>query len=136
MSNIVPTPEDAAAAHRTLRRLTDPPEGAFLGATLAQHTAASTVLPLLEAIADGRVFEVRAERCTECTGLECRILNYMASHKQPLSAGEIRDGLGANFGVVGTQLIQMANAGTVAVTSEGHGNEYSLPEPANNSNTQ
>ena len=60
----------------------------------------------------------------------------MASHKRPLSAGEIRDGLGANFGVVGTQLIQMANAGTVAVTSEGHGNEYSLPEPANNSNTQ
>jgi hypothetical protein len=68
--------------------------------------------------------------------LESRILDYMASHKQPLSAGEIRDGLGANFGVVGTQLIQMANAGTVAVTSEGHGNEYSLPEPANNSNTQ
>ena len=68
MSNIIPTPEDAAAAHRTLRRLTDPPEGAFLGATLAQHTAASTVLPLLEAIADGRVFEVRSERCTRCGG--------------------------------------------------------------------
>lgn len=50
MSDIIPTPETAALAAAVLRRV----DG--LGATRG------VVLPLLEAIAAGRVFEVRPER--------------------------------------------------------------------------
>ena len=56
MSDIIPTPETAALAAAVLRRV----DG--LVATRG------TVLPLLEAIAAGRVFEVRPERCTKCLG--------------------------------------------------------------------
>jgi hypothetical protein len=51
VSDIIPTPETAALAAAVLRRV----DG--LGATRG------VVLPLLEAIAAGRVFEVRPERC-------------------------------------------------------------------------
>ena len=54
--DIIPTPETAALAAAVLRRV----DG--LGATRG------VVLPLLEAIAAGRVFEVRSERCTRCGG--------------------------------------------------------------------
>ena len=60
--------------------------------------------------------------------LESRILDYMASHKRPLSAGEIRDGLGANFGVVGYLLPPMVNAGQLVQTSAHGWDEYILPE--------
>lgn len=56
MSDIIPTPETAALAAAVLRRV----DG--LGATRG------VVLPLLEAIAAGRVFEVRPERCADCEG--------------------------------------------------------------------
>ena len=56
MSDIIPTPETAALAAAVLRRV----DG--LGATRG------VVLPLLEAIAAGRVFEVRPERCAMCLG--------------------------------------------------------------------
>ena len=56
MNDIIPTPETAALAAAVLRRV----DG--LGATRG------VVLPLLEAIAAGRVFEVRPEPCTECSG--------------------------------------------------------------------
>ncbi len=54
--DIIPTPETAALAAAVLRRV----DG--LGATRG------VVLPLLEAIAAGRVFEVRSERCAMCGG--------------------------------------------------------------------
>ena len=54
--DIIPTPETAALAAAVLRRV----DG--LGATRG------VVLPLLEAIAAGRVFEVRPERCSYCSG--------------------------------------------------------------------
>lgn len=60
--------------------------------------------------------------------LESRILDYMASHKRPLSAGEIRDGIGANFGVVGYLLPPMVNAGQIVQTSAHGWDEYILPE--------
>ncbi len=56
MNDIIPTPETAALAAAVLRRV----DG--LGATRG------VVLPLLEAIAAGRVFEVRPERCAMCLG--------------------------------------------------------------------
>jgi hypothetical protein len=56
VSDIIPTPETAALAAAVLRRV----DG--LGATRG------VVLPLLEAIAAGRVFEVRPERCAMCLG--------------------------------------------------------------------
>ena len=56
MNDIIPTPETAALAAAVLRRV----DG--LGATRG------VVLPLLEAIAAGRVFEVRPERCADCGG--------------------------------------------------------------------
>jgi hypothetical protein len=56
VNDIIPTPETAALAAAVLRRV----DG--LGATRG------VVLPLLEAIAAGRVFEVRPERCAMCLG--------------------------------------------------------------------
>ena len=55
--DIIPTAETAALAAAVVRRV----DG--LGATRG------IVLPLLEAIAAGRVFEVRPERCAECDGV-------------------------------------------------------------------
>ena len=54
MNDIIPTPETAVLAAAVLRRV----DG--LGATRG------IVLPLLEAIAAGRVFEVRPEPCAAC----------------------------------------------------------------------
>jgi len=56
VSDVIPTAETAALAAAVLRRV----DG--LGATRG------VVLPLLEAIAAGRVFEVRPERCSYCSG--------------------------------------------------------------------
>ena len=70
MSDVIPTPEEAARVHDVLgdyvrisfdqipRQIRQPLTDAML----------NTVLPLLEAIAAGRVFEVRPEPCTECSG--------------------------------------------------------------------
>ena len=70
MNDIIPTPETAALAADVLsdyvrisfdqipRQIRQPLTDAIIG----------TVLPLLEAIAAGRVFEVRSERCTRCGG--------------------------------------------------------------------
>ena len=70
MSDIIPTPEEAARVHDVLgdyvrisfdqipRQIRQPLTDAML----------NTVLPLLEAIAAGRVFEVRPERCAMCLG--------------------------------------------------------------------
>ena len=67
MSDIIPTAEEAASAAAGLRAWR-----AFVD-DRADHTDlatfdADTVLPLLDAIAAGRVFEVRPERCTMCGG--------------------------------------------------------------------
>lgn len=63
MSDIILTAEEAAAAHRTLSFYCKAnPEAKTVSSAL------NTVLPLLEAIAAGRAFEVRPERCTECSG--------------------------------------------------------------------
>ena len=63
MSDIILTAEEAAAAHRTLSFYCEAnPEAKTVSSAL------NTVLPLLEAIAAGRVFEVRPERCAECDG--------------------------------------------------------------------
>ena len=63
MNDIIPTPETAALAAAVLRRV----DG--LGATRG------VVLPLLEAIAAGRVFEVRPERCAMCLGYGGRTID-------------------------------------------------------------
>ena len=63
MSDIIPTAETAALAAAVLRRV----DG--LGATRG------VVLPLLEAIAAGRVFEVRPERCAMCLGYGGRTID-------------------------------------------------------------
>ena len=67
MSDIIPTAEEAASAAAGLRAWR-----AFVD-DRADHTDlatfdADTVLPLLDAIAAGRVFEVRPERCAMCRG--------------------------------------------------------------------
>ena len=64
MSDIIPTPEAAASAAALLRNF-PPTSGKGIDALAA---AIDTVLPLLEAIAAGRVFEVRPERCADCGG--------------------------------------------------------------------
>ena len=70
MSDVIPTPEEAARVHDVLgdyvrisfdqipRQIRQPLTDAML----------NTVLPLLDAIAAGRVFEVRPERCADCGG--------------------------------------------------------------------
>ena len=70
MSDVIPTAEEAASAADVLsdyvrisfdqipRQIRQPLTDAIIG----------TVLPLLEAIAAGRVFEVRPERCAMCLG--------------------------------------------------------------------
>ena len=70
MNSIIPTAEEAASAADALsdyvrisfdqipRQIRQPLTDAII----------STVSPLLEAIAEGRVFEVRRELCTECDG--------------------------------------------------------------------
>ena len=64
MSSIIPTPEEAAAAVSKLRCNLRPIERDQPNVASAVHT----MLPLLEAIAAGRVFEVRPERCAMCGG--------------------------------------------------------------------
>ena len=59
MSDIIPTAEEAAVIAQDLRD--------FFG-TEDEGEIVDTVLPLLEAIAAGRVFEVRPECCAMCGG--------------------------------------------------------------------
>ena len=62
--DIIPTAEEAAsAAHRLDRYM-----AVKADTPLYMRRAIDTVLPLLEAIAAGRVFEVRPERCAMCLG--------------------------------------------------------------------
>ena len=62
--DIIPTAEEAAsAAHRLDRYM-----AVKADTPLYMRRAIGTVLPLLEAIAAGRVFEVRPERCAMCSG--------------------------------------------------------------------
>ena len=62
--DIIPTAEEAAsAAHRLDRYM-----AVKADTPLYMRRAIDTVLPLLEAIAAGRVFEVRPERCADCGG--------------------------------------------------------------------
>ena len=73
MSDIIPTPEAAARAAGSLRSqralFSLAPSANWRSCTDALLPATiDTVLPLLEAIAAGRVFEVRPERCTDCGG--------------------------------------------------------------------
>lgn len=64
MNDIIPTPEDAASA---AQRLSEHAKFVCAGNTDMQ-SAIDTVLPLLEAIAAGRVFEARPEPCANCSG--------------------------------------------------------------------
>ena len=66
MSDIIPTAE-AAASLAARMKLYRTKLGAVDPFTLLELLD-PTVLPLLEAIAAGRVFEVRSERCTRCGG--------------------------------------------------------------------
>lgn len=70
MSGIIPTPEEATSAADVL---SDYVQISFdqIPLQIRQPIADAmidTVLPLLEAIAAGRVFEVRPERCAMCRG--------------------------------------------------------------------
>ncbi len=66
MSDIIPTAE-AAASLAARMKLYRTKLGAVDPFTLLELLD-PTVLPLLEAIAAGRVFEVRSERCAMCGG--------------------------------------------------------------------
>ena len=73
MSDIIPTPEAAARAAGSLRSqralFSLAPSANWRSCTDALLPATiDTVLPLLDAIAAGRVFEVRPERCADCGG--------------------------------------------------------------------
>ena len=67
MNDIIPTPEAAASAAVRLRECWADAALSVKAATYSDLYGA--VLPLLEAIAAGRVFEVRPERCAECDGV-------------------------------------------------------------------
>ena len=66
MNDIIPTPEAAASAAVRLRECWADAALSVKAATYSDLYGA--VLPLLEAIAAGRVFEVRPERCADCGG--------------------------------------------------------------------
>jgi hypothetical protein len=73
VSDIIPTPEAAARAAGSLRSqralFSLAPSANWRSCTDALLPATiDTVLPLLDAIAAGRVFEVRPERCADCGG--------------------------------------------------------------------
>ena len=63
--DIIPPPEEAASVASTLRYHV---KWAVGKASLTGPAISDTVLPLLDAIAAGRVFEVRPEHCTKCLG--------------------------------------------------------------------
>ena len=63
MSDIIPTAEDAASALNELQY-----ENYVVNPRLTLAIVGPIARPLLEAIAAGRVFEVRPEPCTECSG--------------------------------------------------------------------
>lgn len=73
MNDIIPTPEAAARAAGSLRSqralFSLAPSANWRSCTDALLPATiEVVLPLLDAIAAGRVFEVRPKRCTDCEG--------------------------------------------------------------------
>ena len=63
MSDIIPTAEDAASALNELQY-----ENYVVNPRLTLAIVGPIARPLLEAIAAGRVFEVRPERCADCGG--------------------------------------------------------------------
>ncbi len=72
-TTVIPTAEEAARAAGSLRSqralFSLAPSANWRSCTDALLPATiEVVLPLLDAIADGRVFEVRPERCTNCDG--------------------------------------------------------------------
>ena len=73
MSDIIPTAE-AAASLAARMKLYRTKLGAVDPFTLLELLD-PTVLPLLEAIAAGRVFEVRPERCAMCLGYGGRTID-------------------------------------------------------------
>ena len=80
MSDIIPTPEAAARAAGSLRSqralFSLAPSANWRSCTDALLPATiDTVLPLLDAIAAGRVFEVRPERCAMCLGYGGRTID-------------------------------------------------------------
>ena len=64
MSDVIPTAEDAASALNELQY-----ENYVVNPRLTLAIVGPIARPLLEAIAEGRVFEVRRELCTECDGV-------------------------------------------------------------------
>lgn len=64
MSDIIPTAEEAASALNELRY-----KNYVINPRVTLAIVGPIVRPLLDAIAAGRVFEVRPERCAECDGV-------------------------------------------------------------------
>ena len=63
MSDIIPTAEEAASALNELRY-----KNYVINPRVTLAIVGPIVRPLLDAIAAGRVFEVRPERCADCGG--------------------------------------------------------------------
>ena len=74
MNDIIPTAEAAASAAVALAEIVRAHER-LAYVVPRTRTAIGIVLPLLEAIAAGRVFEVRRERCAECLGYGGRTID-------------------------------------------------------------
>ena len=70
MSDIIPTAEDAASALNELQY-----ENYVVNPRLTLAIVGPIARPLLEAIAAGRVFEVRPERCAMCLGYGGRTID-------------------------------------------------------------
>jgi len=68
VSDIIPTAEAAASAAVALAEIVRAMNEREAYVVPRTRTAIGIVLPLLEAIAAGRVFEVRPERCSYCSG--------------------------------------------------------------------
>ena len=64
MSDIIPPAEEAASALNELRY-----KNYVINPRVTLAIVGPIVRPLLDAIAAGRVFEVRPERCAECDGV-------------------------------------------------------------------
>ena len=74
MNDIIPTAEAAASAAVALAEIVRAHER-LAYVVPRTRTAIGVVLPLLEAIAAGRVFEVRPERCAMCLGYGGRTID-------------------------------------------------------------
>jgi hypothetical protein len=70
VSDIIPTAEDAASALNELQY-----ENYVVNPRLTLAIVGPIARPLLEAIAAGRVFEVRPERCAMCLGYGGRTID-------------------------------------------------------------